>query len=68
HGMARLAWDDRHVFVNGRCRPLPLGGTNLVAAICKNRRFSAAARPAPETRDMLRWMLESGAFEILGNS
>lgn len=68
HGMARLAWDDRHVYVNGNRRPLPGSETNRVAALCEHRRFRSADRLPVEAREVLHWMLESGAFEIPGNS
>lgn len=66
HGMAQIAWDDCTVFVNGRCRRLAAGEAEVVESICRHRcvpRRSTAHRSA---RDLLGWMLETGAFELPG--
>lgn len=67
HGMARIAWDDCNIYVNGRCRQLASGEAAIVEEICRARgvpRRSAAQRSA---RALLGWMLETGAFELPGN-
>ncbi len=68
HGMARMAFDDYNVFVNGRSRPLPSSLQNLVADLCKTRRLRARMPMPQDQSDLLRWLLESGAFELPGNS
>ncbi len=67
HGMARLAFDDRRIFVNGNCRELPEGLRNIVAEICEKRRIKAGSTLGRAESDLLRWMLKSGAFELTGN-
>ena len=64
HGMARIAFDDYNVYVNGRGRALPAGGVDLFAAICASRRLTGKLPEARDVLDCLTWMAESGAFEI----
>ena len=67
HGMARIAWDDCNVYVNGRCRPLAAAESDILEKICQTRdlpRRSPAFAAVPE---LLEWMLKTGAFEIPGN-
>ena len=67
HGMARIAWDDCNVYVNGFCRRLGHGEAPVVEEICRARSVSRQVFKAPSARQLLGWMLESGAFEIPGN-
>ena len=66
HGMARIAWDDCDIFVNGRHFPLSTQDIPLVEEFCRTRALtrrlvSRAARP-----ELLAWMARAGAFEIPG--
>jgi 50S ribosomal protein L16 3-hydroxylase len=63
HGMARLAYDDEHVYLNGRCRNLPADDRDGVATLCRERRLARNTRSSPGD-SILRWMLHNGAFEL----
>jgi 50S ribosomal protein L16 3-hydroxylase len=67
HGMARLAFDERNVYVNGSVRALPAECRKLVAGLCATRHLRMGSRTDGERADLLLWLLESGAFEIPGN-
>ncbi len=68
HGMARLAFDDANIFVNGVDSRLDKDLSGLVAGLCskrlltvaERRRFSATLRGA----DLLAWLTSVGTFEI----
>lgn len=64
HGMARIAFDDRNLYVNGRYMVLPEEARPLVAQICASRRYRGAARAVERWRNLLTWMLKMGTFEI----
>ena len=64
HGMARIAWDDRNVYVNGACRPRADADPGWLQQICEKRAVPRSPEPASASRDCLRWMLENGTFEI----
>ena len=66
HGMARIAWDDCNVYVNGRSRPLEPGEATIIEEICRGRRVPSRAAVFRTAPALLGWMLESGAFEIPG--
>jgi ribosomal protein L16 Arg81 hydroxylase len=66
HGMSRIAFDENHVFVNGRSRALSPETTPVVERICRTREFRG---PVPDDREvvgLLMWMLETGALEVNG--
>ncbi len=67
HGMARIAHDERNLYVNGRCMALPPDARPLVKKICANRHYSGSAHAAAAWPDCLTWMLTMGAFEIPEN-
>ncbi len=62
HGMARIAYDDRNVYVNGAARTLVEAERSPVAALCAHRRLNqdTAGRLGI---GCLQWLLEQGAFE-----
>jgi len=64
HGMARIAFDDRNLYVNGRNMALPEEARPLVAQICARRRYRGSARAVETWRNLLKWMLKMGTFEI----
>lgn len=66
HGMARIAYDDNNIYVNGSWRALEPAQAKLVGDICSNRKLSLLELDKPSTRDLICWMLESGAFELTG--
>lgn len=66
HGMARLAYDATHVYVNGRSCPRSSGMTSRLAELCRSRVWRG---PPPEDAgwvELLLWMIETGAFETSG--
>ena len=67
HGMSQITFDDRMLYINGNSNELPRDATTLVAQVCADRSLS---RPPTDVgqANMLRWMLEQGAFEIPENS
>ncbi len=67
HGMARLAYDDHNAYVNGHARALGGHESQFLAAICRERRLRGRENPVSEKRELVHWMLKSGAFEIPGN-
>lgn len=64
HGMARIAWDDANVYVNGACRARGGVHSAWLESICANRRLPAASLKETEIVDCVAWMLEMGLFEI----
>jgi len=64
HGMTRIAWDDRRVYVNGTSAPLPDGGAGLLAEICARRSLTAAPRGSSEQSECIAWMVGARAFDI----
>jgi len=66
HGMARVAWDDCNVYVNGRHRELAEGETMVVEDLCCKRVLRLSGRAAQRHLGLLEWMLEAGTFELPG--
>lgn len=67
HGMARIAWDDRNLYVNGACRPRSGTDSSWLESICARRSVSGTRSLSPELLDCLKWMLQEGAFELPEN-
>jgi hypothetical protein len=67
HGMARVAFDRRRVFVNGRSHALPSGAADIVAEICARRELRGPLPADDAVTQLVAWMLETGAFELPGN-
>jgi hypothetical protein len=67
HGMARIAWEDCNVYVNGRCRGLAPGESGFIETICRTRELARRAPAFATDPELLEWMLKAGAFEIPGN-
>jgi hypothetical protein len=63
HGMARLAFDDERVFVNGRSRRLNPAERGAIAELCRRRRLTRIMRGSLEPATV-RWLLRHGAFEL----
>lgn len=64
HGMARIAYDDHNLYVNGRYRALSADTRALAAQVCAERRYVGRATAVAQWEDSLAWMLKMGAFEI----
>ena len=67
HGMARVAFDTCNAYVNGRSYPLPPGGTDLMASVCRERRLGLDALHNQALAKLVIWLLVSGALECPGN-
>ena len=65
HGMARIAWDETRLYVNGRSHGLPDEAHDLLQTICGLRRVRGPL-PGGKVEQTVTWMLKSGAFEIPG--
>jgi len=67
HGMARIAWDDEHVYLNGASRSLESGERELIGSLCRDRCIPRAELAGFLAVDALRvlieWLLRHGAFE-----
>lgn len=63
HGMARLAFDDYSLYLNGVSRPLDDRARTCIAALCASRRLDGPLAAALGKRT-LRWLLAHGAFEL----
>jgi 50S ribosomal protein L16 3-hydroxylase len=68
HGMARVAFDESNAYVNGRSHPLPEGGMDLMADLCRERRLDLGTLGSQERAKFATWLLRSGALEIPGSS
>lgn len=67
HGMARIAWDDTRVYVNGRSHDLPGDLRDRIQETCEKRQVSGPPGERQSARKLLSWMLSCGAFEVSGN-
>jgi 50S ribosomal protein L16 3-hydroxylase len=68
HGMARLAWDDTHVYANGRHTRTSSALRDFIAGICRTRELGGPLPADPDVLILADWMLRSGAFDIPGNN
>ena len=67
HGMARIAFDDRTAYANGRSYRLPEGGAGLLATICRQRRLDPSDVRDDDLEALVIWLIASGALDIPGN-
>lgn len=67
HGMARIAFDDAAVYVNGVSRALSAELSPVVARLCEQRKLGKAAlKRLARSSDsvlLLKWMAQYGAFD-----
>ncbi len=63
HGMARLAYDDERVYLNGNSRSIGADQIDCVARLCEQRRLNTATSVA-FAPDLMAWLLAGGAFEL----
>ena len=72
HGMARIAFDDRNIYLNGRHRRAHPETVSLVARICASRELQkdvlASMRGSDHGIELLKWLLMHGAFDLAGTS
>ncbi len=67
HGMARVAFDNEHAYVNGRDVALADGAEHIIASLCATRRLKVPRETVVADRGFLRNILKSGLCEIPGN-
>ena len=67
HGMARIAWDQDRVYVNGRSHKVSPTDSALIVELCRTRKLAGPIEGDENTADLLKWMVRIGAFEIHGN-
>ncbi len=65
HGMARLAFDDERLYLNGASRRLGERDKAAIAALCDRRRLNSALLAALG-RPCLRWLLNAGRIHLAG--
>ena len=64
HGMARIAYDDRNIYVNGSHMALPDGSDTLVGEWCATRRIKGPLPSVGKVAELVAWIAESGGLEI----
>ncbi len=64
HGMARIAWNDNHIFVNGGHRRLDRGQDEVAAALSASRENLPKTDLPGRHPELYRWLLHNGTFEI----
>lgn len=68
HGMARIAFDDNALYVNGARRPLADDLVATAARICKQRKIGKTGlQKMSQSKDsvlLLKWMAQQGAFDL----
>jgi ribosomal protein L16 Arg81 hydroxylase len=64
HGMARIAYDERNIYVNGKHMALPDGSDTFVGELCAARKISAPLPSIRKMAEMVTWIAKSGGFEI----
>ena len=64
HGMSRIAYDQRNIYVNGKHMALPDGSDTFVGELCAARKISAPLPSIRKMAEMVTWIAKSGGFEI----
>ena len=64
HGMARIAWDDGHAYLNGEHFKIEPETCNLIEQICEQRQVSGPVLASDQALETLRWLLAHGAFDL----
>lgn len=67
HGMARIAFDDTHAYVNGQTVARPSGSREFLTDICRSRRMKVAPGAGKIANAFLKNLLEAGLCEVPGN-
>lgn len=67
HGMARVAYDDTRIYVNGARRLIEPGARTCVASLCERRKMNDGLVKGLGT-DCVAWLLGAGAFELPENA
>jgi 50S ribosomal protein L16 3-hydroxylase len=67
HGMARVAFDNTHAYVNGQAVARPPASSEILAMICRSRRMKVPHEPGKIAAGFLKKLLAAGLCEIPGN-
>ena len=67
HGMARIAWDEERIYINGASRSLSPAQRDLVVKLCEERTLDCSLIPElllkVELRQLIEWLQTQGAFQ-----
>jgi len=64
HGMAKIAFDDRKVYVNGQNHSISPELKPILAAICSARALHSKHLETKEHENLAHWLLRVGAIEL----
>ena len=64
HGMARIAWNDQCIFLNGKHRALGPGEATVAEALSATRENLPNIDLPARHPGLFRWLLQNGAFEF----
>ena len=64
HGMARIAWDDRHVYANGDSMKVTPETCDLIRIICDQRHVRGPLNDSRSETEVMKWLLQRGTFDL----
>ncbi len=64
HGMARIAWDEQNIYVNGACLQRTGTDSTWLEALCAERSYGGSPTFGTKRAECLKWMLKQGAFDL----
>jgi 50S ribosomal protein L16 3-hydroxylase len=64
HGMARIAWDQRNIYVNGACLPRAGSTSAWLESLCARRALCGPGSLPAESLESLTGLLRKGAFDL----
>ena len=67
HGMARVAWDQRNIYVNGACLPRGKTSSSWLESLCAERGLGRTGPLPVEAVESLVGLLKKGAFDLPEN-
>ena len=64
HGMARMAYDEHRIYLNGRQMPLPDRMDTFVSELCATRRIHGPLPGIDGIAEVVAWIAKSGGFAL----
>ena len=64
HGMARIAYDDRNIYVNGHHMALSDGNDTFVRELCASRKVKGPLPSVGKVAELVAWIAGSGGLAI----
>jgi 50S ribosomal protein L16 3-hydroxylase len=64
HGMARMAYDEHSIYLNGRQMPLPDRVDTFVSELCATRRIQGPLPAIGGIAEVVAWIAKSGGFAL----